>query len=639
MTLSIDIETYSSNSINFGVHKYVEAEDFEILLFAYSEDLGEVKIIDLAQGEKIPQNIINKIFDPRVTKTAYNAQFEITCLSRYLNRKLNPDEWSCTMVLGAQTGLPFGLDNVAKVLNTIEQKDAQGKSLIKYFSMPCKPTKVNKGRTRNMPYHDIEKWNNFKNYCIQDVLTEIYIAKQLSWFKICDFEKEIWPLDQKINSSGVHVDLELVDKAVSINETNTKELILEMQELTGITNPKSVQQIKKFIYDHTGIVVDSLDKETISDVKEMFKDNPTVYKVIEIKEKLSFTSITKYTAIQNSFCFDKTVKGLFQYYGASRTGRWSGRNVQLQNLKRNNLDDLDVARQMVKTDRLDAIKLSYNDTGEVLSNLIRTAFIPREGKTFIISDFSAIEARIVAWFSQEQWRLDVFKTHGKIYEASASMMFKIPLENITKELRTKGKIAELALGYQGALGALQRMGGEKMGLSDDDMLSLVRKWRHANKNIVKLWRDVHEKVTETIRSNGKHSLKFLSFYKIKNNLIIKLPSGRELVYISACLKDDKIYYNGVDQLTGKWTLISSYGGKFVENIVQATARDVLADAMKRLDQKGFKIVMHIHDEIVIESDQPEKDEKIIDQILSESISWAPGLTLKSETFSSNYYKK
>lgn len=637
--LAIDIETYSETDIKTGVHKYAEDPNFAITLCAFCFNNGPIEIVDLACGEELPDRFMQALNDPNILKTAYNAAFEMTCFNRFFDYELDPSQWSCTQALAAQTGLPFGLDNVAKVLKTVEQKDSRGKDLIKYFTMPCKPTKTNGMRTRNLPHHDFDKWLDFKEYCRQDVATEQAIRQQLAWFNNGTFEKPVWALDQKINNRGVLVDLDIVRNAVSIEAIVNEKLIEEMIGLTNIENPKSNAQVKKFIQEATGVEVESLSKANIGEVNALFKGSEIEH-VLKIREKLNRTSVKKFTAMLNSACTDNRIRGLFQYYGANRTGRWAGRNVQLQNLKRNDLKDLDFARSLVKTNNLSVLELSYDDVGYVLSNLIRTAFIAKPGHKLIVSDLSAIEARIVAWFADEKWRLDVFATHGKIYEASASMMFKVPLESITKEspLRMKGKISELALGYQGAVGALERMGGAAMGLSTDEMARLVKQWRQANKKIVKLWYDVQDAAVEAI-TTGRAEMRHLRFYMQNNSLIIELPSGRKLVYISAKFNGDKITYYGMDQVTKRWCVQDTYGGKLVENIVQATARDVITDAMKRLDNNGFNIIMHVHDEIVCENVFEEGMDKLMTKTMSEPLKWAPGLPLGAETFVADYYQK
>jgi DNA polymerase len=678
--LAIDIETYSGTDIKAGVHKYVEDPDFEILMIAYKLNDDPIKIIDLKCGEKIPEDFkcALKNINCNILKTAYNAAFEIACLSKHLNIKLDPSQWSCTMALAAQAGYPFGLEYVARVMQVSDQKDSIGKELIKYFSVPCKPTKTNSERTRNLPQHDYSKWLDFKTYCCKDVAAEQAVRNNLKWFTISEFEKHVWVLDQKINNSGVNIDMELVNNAIAIEKTVTAELIDEMCSLTTIKNPKSNKQVKDFIQQITGVEIESLNKAAMPEVNNLFKDTEIMH-VLKIREKLSRSSVKKYTAMLGSACSDNKLRGLFQYYGANRTGRWAGRIVQPQNLPRNDLKDLDFARMLVKAGNLTVLKLTYDDAGYVLSQLIRTAFIPAPGKQFIISDFSAIEARIVAWYAHERWRLDVFATHGKIYEASASQMFGVALEKVTKELRTKGKISELALGYQGAASALERMGAVKMGVCDEalrkakilvesgkwifkewnekvkqyviteELTKLVNIWRRANPKIVKLWYDTQAAVMQAIKTGRCSFHHSLDFYMKEKNLIIKLPSGRELVYINAKIimtliknePKETIVYEGMDQTTKQWTRQYTYGGKLIENIVQATARDVLTDALKRSDKAGHQIALHVHDEGVFESGKnvSKQNAEVITKIFSSPIDWAPGLPLAAETFIADYYQK
>lgn len=633
--LAIDIETFSGQDIKAGVHKYVEHPNFEILLFAYSIDGGPAQVVDIASGEFIPQEIHEAMINPGILKTAYNAQFEISCL-RKIWPNLDATQWSCTMALAAQAGLPFGLDMVAKVIKSDQQKDSKGKELLKYFTMPCKPTKTNGMRERNLPKHDFDKWLDFKSYAAQDVETEQGVRRYLSWFTVSEFEKDIWALDQKINHTGVLVDMQLVNNSLMIEEKITEILLQEMAVLANIDNPKSNAQVKDFILKNSGVEIKSLNKAEMGEIHKQFKDTE-IGEVLKIRDKLSHAAIKKYTAMKNSAGKDNRIRGLFQYYGANRTGRWTSRNVQLQNLKRNDLPDLEFARQMVREGNIDTLMLTYDDVGAVLSNLVRTAFIPEEDKWLIVSDFSAIEARIVAWFANESWRLDVFKTHGKIYEASAAMMFNIPIESVTKDLRTKGKIAELALGYQGSVGAMEKMGGSRMGFSQEDMQTIVKKWRAANRKIVKHWYDVQGVVEKVLHSKSHLRLPHLDFYMKGKNLIIRLPSGRELVYIDAKYTGDNIIYYGMNQMTKQWGVQETYGGKLVENIVQAAARDVLTDAMVRVDKAGHKIIMHVHDEVVVESREDASDE--ITQIFRTPIPWAPGLPLGAETFKTKFYQK
>jgi DNA polymerase len=656
--LSIDIETYSEEKIETGVHKYVEHNSFEILLIAYRFDDETPQLIDLAMGDEMHYKFYEWLTDPSIVKCAYNAAFERICFEKYFGKKLNIDQWKCTMALAAQAGYPFGLDMVAKVMRTTEQKDSKGKELIKYFCEPCKPTKTNKQRTRNYYNHDFNKWLDFRGYCVQDVLTEYNIRKRLEWLPICDFEKPVYALDQKINDRGVKVDTQLSENAISMNDIFVEEVSNEIRIKTGIEKPTSVVQIKKYIFDQTGETIDSLSKEAMPEIFKMFQGNDHITQLLKARQQITRTSIKKFHSILSSVCADSRVKGLFQYYGANRTGRFAGRRVQLHNLKRNSLDDLSLARQLLLENKKDAISLIYGDVGYVLSNLIRTTFIADKGKTLIVSDFAAIEARITAWFADEMWRIKIFQSHGRIYEASASQMFGVDIDSITYEengkvkkgpnyeMRSKGKVAELALGYQGSLGALQRMGGADMGLSDDEMKRIVKLWRKASPKIVRLWYDVQECAIRAIRGEVCKLPHGLKFWKANNNLMIQLPSGRNLVYINARVYindfgSEGIKYEGLDQETGKWSIQESYGGKLVENIVQATARDVLVDSMKRLDEQGYDIIMHVHDEVVLESDEATSKEvaEIVTKILKQDIPWAKGLPLGAETFTSKFYKK
>lgn len=636
--LGIDIETYSETDIKAGVHKYCEDPKFEITLFGYSIDKSDPVVLDFASGEKIPAWLFEALHDPSILKTAYNAAFEIACLSRSYCTKLDPKQWSCTQALAAQAGLPFGLDNVAKALGSNQQKDAKGKELIKYFTMPCKPTKANGMRTRNLPKHDFTKWLDFKYYCGQDVRTEQDVRQNVeSWFEVSAFEKPMWFLDQKINNLGVRVDLKLIHNAIAIEAIVADELIEEMIQLTGIKNPKSAKQVKDYIMSSTGLEIGSLNKAAMPDVMKQVGDKETVH-VLKIREKLSRSSIKKFAAMVGSAGIGDRIRGLFMYYGANRTGRWAGRNVQVHNLKRNDLKDLDFARQLVRSGKLDVLKLTYDDVGLVLSNLIRTAFIPSPGNRLNVGDLSAIEARIVAWLADETWRLEVFKTHGKIYEASASQMFKIPMDEVTKEIRFKGKISELALGYQGAAGALERMGALTMGLKLEELPGLVKLWRAANKKIVRLWYALQNAAIEVITEGGEIVLPHGIRFSMRNrNMIITLPSGRDLVYIGARYTHDKIVYMGMNQTTKQWSIQDTYGGKLLENITQAIARDVLAEGMINIDKAGHDIVMHVHDEVVVDSPVDVSEE--LNRLMSAPIRWAKGLPLGAETFICDYYQK
>ncbi len=642
--MSIDIETYSSVDLNeCGVYKYAESEDFDVLLFAYAYDNGKVEVIELACGDELTDSIINDLQSPSVIKKAYNAQFERVCLSKYLNCPLDPSQWRCTMAHAAMCGLPVSLAKVAEVLNLKEQKMKAGKELIKFFSCPCKPTKSNGGRTRNYPYHDMERWKTFVEYNRQDVATEMEIAQYCNNHPISEFEKRIYEADQKINDLGIHLDMEMVMAILDYNNKYMGEMMLRAKTITGLDNPNSLTQLKNWIIKK-GIPVTSLTKE---DVKELIAtvQEPDIKEVLQIRQELGKTSVSKYEAMARAVCNDDRVRGVLQYYGANRTGRWAGRLIQVQNLPQNKLTELDEVRQMVKEGDFETLECLYDSVSDVFSQLIRTAFVPKEGYCFVISDYSAIEARVIAWLAKETWREEVFKTHGKIYEASASQMFHVPIEQVTKgsDLRKKGKIAELALGYQGAKGALAKMGGEKMGLSETDMDEIVSAWRKANSNIVKLWKNVESCCKEAIENQshttiGRYGVGFIGY---QGNLLIFLPSKRRLMYQQARVEDGKIKYMGMNQVSRKWESMDTYGGKLVENVVQAIARDCLALTMQRLQGAGYDIVMHIHDEVVVEvpAEKAEEHLKKIKEIMDSPISWAPNLILKAEAFISDYYKK
>lgn len=637
-TLAIDIETYSSNDLlSGGVYKYVEAPDFEVMLLAYSYNGEPVKIIDLTI-KPLPMALLGALQDPCILKTAYNAQFERVCLSKKIDFQLPPEQWECTMAKAAQWGYPFRLDAVAKAMNLSTEKDAAGKALIRYFSMPCKPTKTNGGRERNLPVHDREKWEAFKKYCVQDVVVEQAIREKLSNFDNSTTEKKIWALDQKINDTGALVDLPLITNAIAISEAHTKALHTEAVEITALENPNSLSQLKTWLTAETGEEITSLTKADLPVLLE--KTDGAAARIIEIRKEMGKTSVKKFQAMLNSVGSDNRVRGLLQYYGANRTGRWAGRLVQVQNLPQNKIPDLALARDVVKHNP-DLLGLLYTNTPDTLSQLIRTAFVAPAGKTLLVADFSAIEARVIAWLAGEQWRLDVFKTHGKIYEASAAQMFKVPIESIAKgsELRQKGKIAELALGYQGAAGALLTMGALNMGLTEEELPKLVSLWRTANRQIVKLWGLVDDAAHEvisgnepTVTVNGK-----VKFSRNSDTLFIQLPNGRKLCYLQPGRSAKGLYYHGVNQTTKKWERIDTYGGKLTENIVQAIARDLLAEAMLRLDDAGYKLILHVHDEVVIEG--IDEDLKRIIEIMTEVPTWAKGLPMTADGFSTKFYKK
>ena len=639
--LSIDLETYSSVDLGkSGVYKYAESEDFEILLFAYSIDDGEVKVVDLASGEIIPEEILAALSDESVEKWAFNANFERVCLSRFLGKRLKPQGWYCTMIWSAYMGLPLSLEKVGEVLRLDKQKMNEGKALIRYFSIPCKPTKTNGMRTRNLPHHDLEKWSTFKEYNQRDVETEMAIKKKLTALPMPYSEWENYWVDQNINDRGILIDEVLVDSAIKFDEILREENMDRAKELTGLENPNSPLQLKEWL-NKKGLEIDSLAKK---DVESALKNaEGDIKEVLELRQELSKSSVRKYDAMKNVKGKDNRARGLIQFYGANRTGRYSGRLIQVQNLRRNNLKDLDLARSLVKNRDYETMEILYDSPADILSQLIRTAFVPKEGTRFIVSDFSAIEARVLAWLAGEQWVLDAFENGEDIYCRTASRMFGVPVEKhgVNGHLRQKGKIATLACGYQGALGALKAMGGIEMGLSEDELQSIVDSWREANPNIVSLWWDIDSVVKRVVKTRSKERYKNLVISYEKGILFIELPSKRRLAYPKAKIGmnrfgGESVVYEGI-VVGNKWDKIESYGGKFVENIVQAIARDILAEAMMRLEKKGFNIVMHIHDEVVIESDSSSIEE--VNQIMSAVPEWAPGLILDADGFESEFYKK
>lgn len=653
--LSIDIETYSSVDIKkSGMYKYALSDDFQILLFAYSIDFGEVKIIDLAKGEILPEVIIQALDDKNIIKHAYNAPFEWWCLNQ-AGYKTSIEQWRDTMFHGLYCGYTAGLGATGTAIGLPQdkKKDTTGKALIKLFCVPCKPTKKNGGRLRNLPHHEPEKWELFKNYCIQDVVTETEIYKRLSNFPVPQEEQELWVLDQKINAYGVKIDTELVKGALSINDIVTAELTEEAIQVTGLDNPNSAAQLGKWLKEKTGQDIENLQKGTVSELIGSLEDKEAV-RVLEIRQELAKTSIKKYVAMEEAICPDGRIRGLLQFYGANRTGRWAGRLVQVQNLPRNYLETLDYARGIVKSQDANFLKLVYGNVSDTLSQLIRTAFVPSEGHKFVVADFSAIEARVIAWLAGEQWRQEVFATHGKIYEASASQMFGVPIELIKKgnpeyALRQKGKVAELALGYGGSSGALIAMGALDMGLEEKELPDVVRRWRNANKRITDLWYGIENAVIKLMETGETQGLKGIIFSREidliygQDFLTIKLPSGRKLFYPKPHLKENRfgsnaLHYFGVNQTTKKWEVQETYGGKLVENIVQAISRDCLAVTLKRLESEGLQTVMNIHDEAVIDADLNVDLDKVC-ELMGQPIEWAPGLLLKAAGFESSYYMK
>ncbi|MSS94310.1 hypothetical protein FYJ53_11105 [Eubacterium sp. BL-380-WT-2B] len=641
-TLSIDIETYSSVDLaKSGVYRYAEAPDFEILLFGYSVDGGPVQVVDLACGEKIPQEIQNAVLDSQIIKWAFNAQFERICLSRYFGVWLEPASWRCTMVWSAYLGLPLSLEGAAIVTGADKKKLTEGKELIRYFSVPCKATQSNGGRTRNLPEHSFEKWESFKAYNLRDVEVELSIQEKLQKFPMPEEEWNNYILDQQINDRGIQLDLELVKKAIQCDEKVREELTSRLKDLTDLDNPNSVVQMKSWLSEN-GLETDSLDKAA---VKALLKEAPDhLSEVLELRQLLAKSSVKKYTAMENAVCTDGRARGLLQFYGANRTGRFAGRLIQVQNLPQNHLSDLEQARRLVRGGHFDALEILYDSIPGVLSELIRTAFVPKKGYKFIVADFSAIEARVIAWIASETWRNEVFATHGKIYEASASQMFRVPLEEVTKGslLRQKGKIAELALGYGGSVGALKAMGALDMGLTEEELKPLVYAWRNANPNIVRLWWDVDRAVKKAVKERCRTETHRIRFEYRSGMLLIWLPSGRQLTYVKPRMGinrfgSEAVTYEGVGT-TKKWERIESYGPKFVENIVQAISRDLLCHSMRNLDESGLNIVMHVHDEVVLEVPL-EICVQDVCVLMGQVPPWAHGLLLRADGFECDFYKK
>lgn len=641
--LEMDVETYSDvDLIKCGVYAYADSSAFEVLLFAYSFDGEETQIIDLAQGEMIPAEVKSAIFDDSVTKTAFNANFERTCLSKYFGTQLSPDSWHCSAVQAAMLALPRSLEDVGAVLGLDKQKMKEGKELIRYFCVPCKPTKANGGRTRNLPHHAPEKWELFKTYCKRDVDVEKAIRQKLRHFPIPESEMEMYRLDQEINDRGVLVDLALVHQAISCESLHKEIVTKRAYELTGLENPNSVAQLKSWLTGR-GMEIDSLSKKTVADlIKEA---DGEVEELLKLRLLMAKTSVKKYEAMERSVCKDGRVHGLLQFYGANRTGRWAGRLVQVQNLPQNHIVDLELARNLVKQGRFEDVELFYDSTPNVLSELIRTAFIPKEGCRFLVADFSAIEARVLAWLSGEQWRLDVFASHGKIYEASASAMFHVPIEEITKgsPLRQKGKISELALGYGGSVGALTSMGALDMGLTEEELSPLVSTWRNANPHITQFWWDVDAAAIKAVTEKRETRIGRITFFYQSGILFAMLPSGRKLAYVKPRMAVNKfgrngLTYEGIGE-SGKWGRIETYGPKLVENIVQGTARDLLAEAMLRLKKRGYQIVMHIHDEAVLEVPDGVSSVEEVCSIMAEQPEWAVGLPLRADGYECAFYKK
>ena len=647
-SISIDIETFSSVSLQkSGVYRYAESEDFEILLFGYSVDGGEVKVVDLAVGEKIPDDIIDALTDDEVIKWAFNAQFERVCLSRYLRDngvslggyRLDPVSWHCTMVWATTLGLPLSLEGVGAVLGLEKQKLTEGKNLIKYFCVPCSPTKVNGGRTRNMPYHDLEKWMQFKAYNLRDVETEMGIQQKLSRFPVSESIWDEYHLDQEINDRGIGVDMVFVKNAIAFDEKSKTALTKQMQELTGLENPNSVQQMKNWLSEN-GLETDSLGKKVVA---EIMKDAPEhLVDVLSLRQQLAKSCVKKYTAIENAVCMDSRVRGMFQFYGANRTGRFAGRLVQLQNLPQNHISDLAQARGLVRCGNFDALEFLYDDIPDTLSQLIRTAFVPQGDNKFIVADFSAIEARVLAWLADEKWRIKVFEEGKDIYCSSASQMFGVPVEKhgVNGHLRQKGKIAELALGYGGSVGALKAMGAIEMGLTEEELQPLVYAWRNSNPAITMLWWDIDNCVKETVKKRITTETHGIRFMHESGFLFIVLPSGRRLAYVKPKMGvnqfgGESVTYEGVGG-TKKWERLESYGPKFCENITQAIARDILIYAMQTL--RCCNIVAHVHDEVIIECRKDMSLDAVCEQ-MGRTPPWAKGLLLRADGYECRFYKK
>ncbi len=641
--LAIDIETYSDvDLINCGVYKYTDSDSFEILLFAYAVDDGDTNIVDLACGEELPEEIMEMLLDDSVIKTAFNANFERTCISRHFGLKLKPEAWRCTAVQAAMLALPLSLEGVGAVLGLDKQKMTEGKDLIRYFCSPCKATKSNGGRTRNLPQDAPEKWEQFKTYCIRDVDVEKQIRKKLWKYPIPEKEQELYCLDQRINDRGIMVDRNLVNHAIACDLLYKETATKRAYELSELDNPNSVSQLKGWLTEK-GIEVDSLAKATVEELVE--KTEGDVQEMLKLRLAMSKTSVKKYEAIDRSVCSENRVHGLLQFFGANRTGRWAGRLVQIHNLPQNHISDLELARGLVADGRFDDVELLYESTPNVLSELIRTAFVAKPGSRFIISDFSAIEARVLAWLAGEQWRLEVFQTHGKIYEASASAMFHVPIEEITKTspLRQKGKISELALGYGGSIGAMTSMGALKMGLTEEELPSLVTTWRNANPHITQFWWAVDEAAVKAVRDKKPSIVGRVAFEYTSGILFVTLPSGRKLSYVKPKMGLNKfgrdgITYEGIGE-SKKWMRLETYGPKLVENIVQAASRDILAEAMLRLEKEGFDIVCHVHDEVVLEVPNGTSSIEEVNEIMAVNPVWTDGLPLKAAGFESPFYKK
>ena len=659
--LSIDLETFSSVPIQkAGAQKYIQSPDFEILLFAYSLNGVEPVCCDFAQGETLPKWVAEALLDPQCLKHAYNAPFEWGCLSRYMGRQLPPAQWRCTMFHGLYAGYTAGLDATGRALGLPEDKRKlnTGKALIRYFCVPCAPSKANGGRTRNYPHHAPERWELFKEYNRQDVTTEMEIERRLSAVPVPDFVQKEWETDLIINSRGVAIDMGMVEGALELGATVRNTLTTEAVKISGLNNPNSVKQLASWLESETGEEINGLRKDTVAKMLARDDNSPEVQRMLEIRQELGKTSTKKYDAIEQAVCQDGRVRGLLQFYGANRTGRWAGRLVQVQNLPRTYTEPLELARDLVKGRKLDALKCIYGSVPDTLSQLIRTAFIAAPGNVLIDADFSAIEARVISWLAGEEWRLEVFRTHGKIYEASASQMFGVPIDLIKKgnpeyALRQKGKVAELALGYQGSTGALINMGALDMGIPEEDLPDIVSRWRDANKRIRDLWYKVDAAAVQVITQGGSVGVSSIILAhewdatQGTDYMTITLPSGRKLFYNAPQIGvnqwgNPSISYMGMDQTTKKWKRIETYGGKLVENCVQAIARDCLAQAIEHLEAAGLPVIFHIHDEVVIDIRPFADNEAMLAktvEIMSRPVPWAPGLPLGADGWVGKFFKK
>lgn len=640
--ISIDIETYSSTNLNqTGVYRYADSDDFELLLFGYAIDFGPVKVVDLTQGEKIPPQIIEALDNPNIIKSAFNAQFERVCLSCFVGHRLKPTGWHCSRVWSATLGLPLSLRDVGSVLGLPRQKITAGKELVRYFCTPCKPTKANQNRTRNFPYHAPDKWQQFKQYNQRDVEVEMEITQKLECFPIPQNEWEYYWMDQDINDRGIRIDQQLVNNAIKCQNVFYDQYLQTAKELTGLANPNSPLQLKDWLQQQ-GIKTNSLSKASVAQLLQT--TTGTVHQVLALRQLLSKSSVKKYQAMQKAMCQDGRVHGLLQFYGANRTGRWAGRLVQVQNLPRNSMPDLEEARELVKQGNVPALAMLYDSVPDVLSQLIRTAFIPSKNHHFYVADFSAVEARVIAWLSNEKWRQESFAKNEDIYCASASQMFGVPVvkHGINGELRQKGKIAELALGYGGSIGALKAMGATKLGLTDDELPPLVQMWRNASPHIVQFWWDVDKAAKECIKTHLPQTTHGMKFIYRSGCMFLRLRSGRYLCYPKPKIGTNRfgsesITFMGINTVK-KWDRIETYGAKLVENIVQATSRDLLAEAMRRLEVTENTVVMHIHDEAVIDAPSNRSLDTMV-QLMTEVPDWANGLILNAAGFVSDFYKK